>query len=184
MLVSAYTTFDCHIHFRDIFSQFLAAPSLRHHAAAVMLRCYATELWLCCPQVLGLLTLRFFAKLLPLVLRWCHDEDPAIQLAALQALQEIVRFTWPRMTAHANFLLLEIQGVAAQHDSCMASQRRSSQKLAEDTSKVHAAIKSCLCNIIDMLYLCGGPELQQQLCNSKHVPGFHEAGWVQSGQVA
>ena len=131
-----------------------------------------------------MLTLRFFSKLLPLVLRWCHDDDPAIQLAALQALQEIVRFTWPRMTAHANFLLLELQGIAAPHDGCsVKSQQRCSQKLAEDTSEMHMAIKSCLCNITDMLYLCGGPVLQQQLCKSKQTPGFGETGHVQSGQV-
>lgn len=161
-------------------NSYCSQPFLCHVDVSVH---HYTEMQLCCPQVLGLLTLRFFAKLLPLVLRWCHDDEPAVQLAALQALQEIVRFTWPRMTAHANFLLLEIQGVAAQHGGCsMVSPRRSSQQLAEDTSETHLAIKSCLCNITDMLYLCGGPVLQQQLCNSKQMPG--ETGRVQGGQVA
>ncbi|KAA6425014.1 MAG: hypothetical protein FRX49_05188 [Trebouxia sp. A1-2] len=54
--------------------------------------------------VLGLQTLRFFSKLMPLLLNWCQEPDLATQLKALEVLQEIVRHTWPRMPAHASFL--------------------------------------------------------------------------------
>lgn len=111
--------------------------------------------------MLGLQTLRFFTALMPLVLRWCHDPDLAIQLGALQVLQEIVKGTWPRMNAHASSLWGHLQQILAQHDEDCLS--RNSTEVLEHSVCAHSHIKGCLCKIAEMLFWCGGSELQQQL---------------------
>lgn len=114
---------------------------------------------------------------MPLVLRCCHDRDVAIQLSALQALQEIVQHTWPRMTAHAGFLWSQLQDVATQHEECCVVLRQhSSTTVADEATHPHAEIKNCLSNITQMLYWCGDSAFQTQLHALKQArePGTSE----------
>lgn len=93
-------------------------------------------------------------------MKLCHDSDLAIQLASLQALQEIVRATWPRMEAHASFLWGQLQLIAAESDMYKSD---TAQNSTEDPENMHDEVRSYLGKIAEMLYWCGGAELQQQL---------------------
>lgn len=108
--------------------------------------------------MLGLLTLRFFSTLMPLLLEWCHDLDGATQLKALQVLQQVVIHTWPRMPAHASFLWSQLQSihVAEGGDSEVASD-------AQRTCNMQEEVKCHLESIAELLYLCGGLPFQQSV---------------------
>ena len=109
-------------------------------------------------QVLGLVTLRFFSTLMPLLLDWCHNLDEATQLKALEALQEVIKHTWPRMPAHASFLWSHLQGVCADIQADSTELRLAGQAVDPQND-----IKDCLACIAEMLYLCGGLHFQQML---------------------
>jgi hypothetical protein len=51
--------------------------------------------------LLGLWLVAHFARLMPLLLSWCLAPRQAVRAAALAALLEVMRLTWPRMPAHA-----------------------------------------------------------------------------------
>lgn len=53
---------------------------------------------------LGLLLVRHFARLMPLLLEWLHMEHGTTCLQACRCLAAVTRVTWPRMPAHAAVL--------------------------------------------------------------------------------
>ena len=113
-------------------------------------------------QVLGLQTLRFFSKLMPLLLDWCQEPDLATQLKALEVLQEVVRHTWPRMPAHASFLWSQLRVVQEQLQANTASDTASDHS---DLDAVHhtaleTKMQTQLVSIAKMLCLCGGSGFQ------------------------
>ena len=55
-------------------------------------------------QVLGLVMVRYFSRLMPLLLTWLHSPDPATQLESLRAVQCIICNTWPRIPPHARLV--------------------------------------------------------------------------------
>ena len=109
-------------------------------------------------QALGLSTLRFFSTLMPLLLEWCHDLDESTQLKALEALQEVIRHTWPRMPTHASFLWSQLQGVCVETQADLAE-----SKVAGQAVDLQKDVKDCLACIAKMLYLCGGLHFQQMV---------------------
>lgn len=122
-------------------------------------------------QVLGLHVLRFFSTLMPLLLGWCQEPDQATCLAALQALREVIKHTWPRMRAHASFLWQQLQ-----HISMSRSLHGGNAQACKGDGllSADADIQSCVANIAEMLYLCGGPPFQETM---------HDA-WVSSKNPA
>lgn len=110
-------------------------------------------------QVLGLHTLRFFSSLMPLLLGWCREPGQATCLAALEALREIIKHTWPRMPAHASFLWLQLQHVSTLHPQM---QVHGSQGHT-DNADADAQIRNCIAKIANMLYLCGGSLFQKTM---------------------
>ena len=121
--------------------------------------------------MLGLLTLRFFNELMPLLLRWCHGPDLGTQLKAMQALQEVVRHTWPRMPAHASFLWSQLQRISA--DTANRAKEEEYMPGADDVSYAYAAvspkqIQDCIASIARMLYLCGGVPFQKSVQDALH----------------
>ena len=108
-------------------------------------------------QVLRLHTLRFFSILMPLLLGWCREPDQATCLAALEALQEVIKYTWPRMPAHASFLWSQLQQISALHLRVHQSQGR---KDGADPN-ADAQISNCVAKLAEMLYLCGGSLFQE-----------------------
>ena len=54
-----------------------------------------------CLQALELVTARYLAQLMPLLLPQCWAADAATRLLALQALTQLLRCCWPRIPAHA-----------------------------------------------------------------------------------
>ena len=120
-------------------------------------------------QVLGLHTLRFFSTLMPLLLGWCHEPDQATCFAALEALQEVVKHTWPRMPAHASFLWSQLQQTSALHLQIQVHESQSHKGDADPDA--NADIRNCVAKIAEMLYLCGGALFQKSI---------HDA-WVASG---
>lgn len=119
-------------------------------------------------QVLGLHALRFFSTLMPLLLGWCQEPDQATCLAALQALREVVKHTWPRMPAHASFLWQQLQHISISHSQAQGSNAQDHK--GDGLPSADADIQSCVANIAEMLYLCGGPLFQETM---------HDA-WVKS----
>lgn len=105
-------------------------------------------------QVLGLHILRFFSTLMPLLLGWCHEPDQATCLAALQALQEVIRHTWPRMPAHATFLWSELQQISTEQAWKYPSDEGKTSSDSDGT--LEAQILPCIAGVAEMLYLCGG----------------------------
>lgn len=53
---------------------------------------------------LGLITVRHFARLMPLLLEWLHTPNGEVSLAACNTLAVVSKYTWPRMPAHAAVL--------------------------------------------------------------------------------
>ncbi|GLI60462.1 hypothetical protein VaNZ11_002620, partial [Volvox africanus] len=53
---------------------------------------------------LGLTSLRYTCRLMPLLLDWLHAHDARTRAAALQLLATVLRATWPRVAAHAGVL--------------------------------------------------------------------------------
>ena len=116
-------------------------------------------------QVLGLQTLRFFSKLMPLLLNWCQEPDPATQLKALEVLQEVVRHTWPRMPAHASFLWSQLHVIQEQLQANTASDTASDHSDLDGSHRdaLDQKMQMQLASIAKMLYLCGGSGFQSSL---------------------
>lgn len=55
-------------------------------------------------QAMGLASVRFFSRLLPLLLEWVHAPDMDTRLAALPVLHAVLKHTWPRLPAHASII--------------------------------------------------------------------------------
>lgn len=53
---------------------------------------------------LGLQLTAHFSRLMPLLLGWCVAPRQSVRAAALEALLEVIRLTWPRIGAHAAVL--------------------------------------------------------------------------------
>ena len=47
---------------------------------------------------------RYYSRLMPLLLDWLHSPDQATQLESLRAMQSIIRNTWPRIPPHASLI--------------------------------------------------------------------------------
>lgn len=62
-----------------------------------------------CPQALGAVSVRHFARLMPLLLRWLHAPTTRTQDAAVAALQAVVLGCWPRVGVHAPLLWRHLQ---------------------------------------------------------------------------
>lgn len=126
-------------------------------------------------QVLGLQTLRFFSKLMPLLLSWCQEPDPATQLKALEVLQEVVRHTWPRMPAHASFLWSQLHIIQEQLQANTASHTAPDHPDLDGShhDALQNEIQMQLASIARMLYLCGASGFQSCLrdacCESDSV---------------
>ena len=58
----------------------------------------------CAVQTLGLVTVRYFGRLMPLLLGWVQSPDAVLQTEALRTLAVVVQAAWPRMAAHAAVL--------------------------------------------------------------------------------
>jgi len=54
---------------------------------------------------MGLASVRYFARLLPLLLHWTDVIDRPTRLGAIAALQILISRTWPRMRVHSAFIL-------------------------------------------------------------------------------
>lgn len=67
--------------------------------------------------MLGLATVQYFQRLMPLLLGWLHSPDAATQLASLHALHTVVCHTWPRIPPHASLIR---QHLAALHSDTEA----------------------------------------------------------------
>lgn len=111
-------------------------------------------------QVLGLHSLRFFSSLMPVLLGWCRDPQQATCIAALEALHEVIKHTWPRMPAHASFLWSQLQHISTLHPQMQVHE---SQGHKDDTD---AQIRNCIVKIANMLYLCGGSLFQKSMCDA------------------
>ena len=53
---------------------------------------------------MGLASVRYFSRLLPLLLEWLHAVDLDTRLAALPVLHTVLKHTWPRLPAHASII--------------------------------------------------------------------------------
>ena len=115
-------------------------------------------------QVLGLHTLRFFSTLMPLLLGWCREPDQATCLAALEALQEVIKYTWPRMPAHASFLWSQLQQTSALHLQMQVHQSQGRKGGADPNAD--AQIRNCVAKLAEMLYLCGGSLFQKTVSDA------------------
>ena len=98
---------------------------------------------------------------MPLLLGWCHEPDQATCLVALQALREVIKHTWPRMPAHASFLWQQLQQISTSVSAAHAGDREKPK--GDELLKVDVDIRSCVANIAEMLYLCGGPLFQETM---------------------
>ena len=96
---------------------------------------------------------------MPLLLGWCHAPDQATCLAALQALQEVIKHTWPRMPAHASFLWSQLQEISTEQAMCAHAEHDENASL----STTMAETMQHIANIGEMLYLCGGSALQKTI---------------------
>ena len=113
-------------------------------------------------QVLGLLTLRFFSTLMPLLLEWCREPDLATQLKALEALSEVIRYTWPRMPAHASFLWSQLHCIQSHESVDMLLE------VPPDAADAQQHLHLHLASIARMLYQCGGSAFQASLKSKCH----------------
>ena len=109
-------------------------------------------------QVLGLLSLRYFSSLMPLLLEWSKEDDQLTQLKALLVLQEVVTYTWPRMTAHASFLWSQLQTISA--DQQFLPNSSTSNAVSPGLQK---DIQRAVCSVAELLYMCGGSPFQKTL---------------------
>ena len=132
----------------DATDSFLAKP-------AFMTVCFCMIL-----QVLGLHTLRFFSTLMPLLLGWSHEPETATCMAALEALQEVIKHTWPRMPAHASFLWSQLQQISILHPQLQMHESPGNKGGADPS------IRHCIGKIAEMLYLCGGSLFQKTIHNA------------------
>jgi hypothetical protein len=60
------------------------------------------------PQ-LGLMAVRHFSRLMPLLLEWLHSPRPEARLQAARCLELLLQHCWPRMGAHAGVLRAHLQ---------------------------------------------------------------------------
>ncbi|GFR48243.1 hypothetical protein Agub_g10106 [Astrephomene gubernaculifera] len=58
----------------------------------------------CLLTCLGLTSLRYAGRLMPLLLEWLHAHDEETRVGSLRVLAVVVRVTWPRVEAHAEAL--------------------------------------------------------------------------------
>lgn len=99
---------------------------------------------------------------MPLLLEWCREPDLATQLKALEALSEVIRYTWPRMPAHASFLWSQLHCI--QSHECADLPLEVSPDAADAQQQLHWHLAS----IAKMLYLCGGSSFQASLKSKCH----------------
>ena len=96
---------------------------------------------------------------MPLLLAWCYEPDEATCLAALQALQQVIKHTWPRMPAHASFLWAQLQQITEHQMRRSAAEPR--KQSAPDAAET--LILQCIAEIAEMLFLSGGSCFQNSV---------------------
>ncbi len=71
---------------------------------------------------LGLQLASHFSRLMPLLLGWCRAPQQHVRLAALRALLEAIRLTWPRIPVHAAVLWRVLRSVHSEETGCRWAQ--------------------------------------------------------------
>ena len=110
-------------------------------------------------QRLGLVSVRSFGRLMPLLLGWVQSPDTMVQIEALRTLAVVVRASWPRMTAHAPSLWRQLDDAyaLAAHE---VPQQTQVQSFA-DTGR--------------LLYWCCSDAMQGNLRDSRSDSAFAQA---------
>ena len=80
-----------------------------------------SQLARCAAQTLGLVTVRYFGRLMPLLLGWIQSTDALLQTEALRTLAIVVQNTWPRMATHAPLLWRHLDAAYRAANLCAAS---------------------------------------------------------------
>lgn len=102
--------------------------------------------------------LRYFSRLMPLLLEWLHAFDHATALAALQTLHVIVKHTWPRVPPHAALLWRHLK---------QAYGEQTTGQLPTEVSS-SAAVQS-IQQTAELLVSCGGIAFREALATEVAV---------------
>ena len=103
--------------------------------------------------MLGLVTVRYFGRLMPLLLAWIQSVDALLQTEALRTLAAVVQSTWPRMEAHAQLLWRQLDRAYADARVASAPQLNAPQSQA-------GAQAESFRDAGRLLYWCGGDALR------------------------
>ncbi|BBM98243.1 TELO2-interacting protein 2 [Marchantia polymorpha subsp. ruderalis] len=98
-------------------------------------------------EAMGLVLVAHFSRLLPLLYYWLHAPDDLTCLLALSRLRTVIIYTWPRVPAHIKRFTDE--AVEAYFES-------STRKLVVD-------VQSAAMEVLQLLNLCGGLEIEDAL---------------------
>ena len=139
--------------------------------------------------MLGLVTVRYFARLLPLLLGWLHSPDRATSFKSLEVLQSILQNTWPRVSVHAPLLWQHIvalyfasiedagQAVSQTSGLCKAEHAFAEMVVASDESRLMTSRSSdCMTEALVftgvLLYWSGSKRFRQHVESHSVSPGL------------
>ncbi|PRW39156.1 ARM repeat superfamily [Chlorella sorokiniana] len=108
---------------------------------------------------LGLQLASHFSRLMPLLLGWCRAPQQHVRLAALAALLEAIRMTWPRIPVHTAVLWGVLRRVHSEETQCSTVIGSAEQGPAT----VAAAAVDCAL----ALWFAGGTAFQSELMTAK-----------------
>ena len=127
----------------------------------------------CVAQTLGLVTMRYFGRLMPLLLGWIQSPDVIVQTEALRTLAAAVRATWPRMPAHAPQLWRHLD--AAYKAANLPAALGAPSKTPATTAWPQQAQAETFHDAGRLLFWCGNDALRDSLKADRTTSAFVQA---------
>ncbi len=124
-------------------------------------------------QRLGLVTVRYFGRLMPLLVGWIQSPDMAVRTEALRTLADVVQATWPRMPAHAPQLWRHLN--AAYEASNLLTAAGAASETAATTDPPQQAQTESFRDAGRLLFWCCDDALRDSLQADRSTSAFAQA---------
>eukprot|EP00803_Ostreobium_quekettii_P010730 evm.model.scf_1932.3 EVM.evm.TU.scf_1932.3 scf_1932:22992-24926(+) len=121
---------------------------------------------------MGLVLVKYFARLMPLLLEWVCAHDAASRLTAIRTLHAVVKHTWPRMPAHAVLIWDVLQRV---YDQEKGHEERCAESGLEPSVDSKREVELLCISLVQ----CGGEKLIKHLKEAKRGASIHGLHLIQ-----
>jgi len=127
----------------------------------------------CVAQMLGLVTVRYFGRLMPLLVGWIQSPDMTVRTEALRTLADVVQATWPRMPAHAPQLWSHLD--TAYNTTNLSIRQGAASERAAAADRPQQAQTESFCDAGRLLFWCCDDAMRDSLEADRSTSAFAQA---------